>query len=265
MSLSMYNIFDFYFKDLADARVQEWPLMSNPLKIMGIIATYLYGVYVFLPSYMTEKKPYSLKKVIVIYNIFQVGACTLLIYGIATSGWTTHYKLVGCQPVDYSDSQMAVQMAAFMWWNMILKLIEFIETVFFVLRKKFNQVSFLHVYHHVSTLIMAWLVCKYFPGGMLSFTVMLNSFIHILMYTYYLLSSFGPKVQKKLETIKPKLTMLQLVQLVILFCQNMQLLSPTCNINNIVGYIFLPNVIINIGFFIKFYINNYSKKNNKEK
>lgn len=258
--MSLFNGFDFLFIELGDPRVYDWPLMSNPLKVLAIMGLYLYIIYIFLPSYMSDKKPYSLKTVIAIYNIFQVCSCATIIYRVIHSGWTTHFKLIGCQPPDFSDSEMGVRMAGLMWWNMMLKMVEFVETIFFVLRKKFNQVSFLHVYHHVSSLAMSWLVAKYYPGGMLSFTVLLNSSIHVLMYTYYLLSSFGPYMQNKLKHIKPKLTMLQLVQLLILFLQNMQLLAPTCPIANIVAYIFLPNLVINIVFFAKFYIDNYNKK-----
>ena len=42
------------------------------------------------------------------------------------------------------------------------------------------------------------------------FSTMLNSGIHVIMYTYYLLSAFGPAVRKYLWW-KKYLTMLQLV------------------------------------------------------
>lgn len=51
-----------------------------------------------------------------------------------------------------------------MWWMYMLKIVELVETVFFVLRKKQNQVSALHVYHHVSMVLLAWIGVKYFPG-----------------------------------------------------------------------------------------------------
>lgn len=46
----------------------------------------------------------------------------------------------------------------------LLKIFELIETVFFVMRKKYNQISKLHVYHHASTVTMAFLMVK-FVGG----------------------------------------------------------------------------------------------------
>lgn len=82
---------------------------------------------------------------------------------MSTSGWTTHYSL-GCQPIDYSNDKMAVRMLEYVWWTLILKMVELIETVFFVLRKKHNQISKLHVYHHVSTFWWAWVLAKYIGG-----------------------------------------------------------------------------------------------------
>jgi hypothetical protein len=49
-------------------------------------------------------------------------------------------------------------------FTFITKVIDLIETIFFCLRKKEGQVSFLHVYHHISTLLFSWMSCKYFGG-----------------------------------------------------------------------------------------------------
>ncbi len=40
-----------------------------------------------------------------------------------------------------------------LWWYFISKAIEFLDTVWMILRKKFNQVTFLHVFHH-STMVL---------------------------------------------------------------------------------------------------------------
>jgi hypothetical protein len=51
-----------------------------------------------------------------------------------------------------------------LWWFLMLRLGELIETVFFVLRKKQSQVSALHIYHHISTATLLWLYFKYNAG-----------------------------------------------------------------------------------------------------
>ena len=57
------------------------------------------------------------------------------------------------------------QIASALWWYYISKGVEFLDTVFFILRKKFNQVSFLHVYHHCTMFTLWWIGIKWVAGG----------------------------------------------------------------------------------------------------
>lgn len=50
------------------------------------------------------------------------------------------------------------------WFSIFVRMAELFETVFFILRKKTNQVSKLHVYHHVSTVLFFWSFVKYNAG-----------------------------------------------------------------------------------------------------
>lgn len=57
------------------------------------------------------------------------------------------------------------QVAGALWWYFISKGIEYLDTVFFILRKKFSQVTFLHVYHHCSMFTLWWIGIKWVAGG----------------------------------------------------------------------------------------------------
>ena len=46
------------------------------------------------------------------------------------------------------------------------KLVEFMDTIFFILRKKNSQITFLHVYHHVTMPFIWWIAIKWFAGGL---------------------------------------------------------------------------------------------------
>ncbi|CAH1100724.1 unnamed protein product [Psylliodes chrysocephalus] len=78
------------------------------------------------------------------------------------SGWFYDYS-IKCQPVDYSTNSKALRMANLCWWYYISKLTEFADTLFFVLRKKNSQVTFLHMYHHSLTPVETWFLVKFFP------------------------------------------------------------------------------------------------------
>lgn len=103
-----------------------------------------------------------------------------------------------------------LQIANAVWWYYFSKLLEFCDTFFFILRKKDKQLTFLHVYHHSTIFSLWWIGIKYVPSGSTFFPAMVNSSIHVLMYTYYGLSALGPSIAKYLWW-KKYLTMLQLV------------------------------------------------------
>ncbi len=92
--------------------------------------------------------------------------------------------------------------------HFLSKIFDFCDTFFIVLRKKHEQLSFLHVYHH-STIIAIWGYLLYagFGGGAVIFGALVNSFVHVLMYTHYLLTSMGFK-----NPLKKSLTLVQIFQ-----------------------------------------------------
>lgn len=55
-------------------------------------------------------------------------------------------------------------MANICWWYYISKFTEFFDTLFFILRKKTQHVSTLHVIHHGCMPFSVWLGLKFAPG-----------------------------------------------------------------------------------------------------
>lgn len=103
------------------------------------------------------------------------------------------------------------------WWYYISKFLDLFDTMFFVLRKKFDtHVTFLHLYHHTVVPIIGYLCMKINPVTAPStlFTL-LNGTIHTIMYSYYALSTLGPAWQKYLWW-KRYITTMQLAQFCIL-------------------------------------------------
>ncbi|XP_050542565.1 elongation of very long chain fatty acids protein-like [Daktulosphaira vitifoliae] len=239
----------------SDYRTRDWPMMSTTAYPTLISLVYVFFIKVIGPKYMTNKKPYKLRKILMVYNIGQILACTYL----SISFLKTNPKF-GCDPLDLSNDPMSIHIASLVWWTKLLKLTEYIETVFFVLRKKQNQISALHIYHHVSTYMIIWMSTRINPGGVVRIPVILNCFVHMMMYFYYLLSSLGPKIQKKIEFYKKYITIIQMVQFCIIIVNSLFFFAPDCNVPNIYGYVFIPNVFLVFYMFYDFYNNAYSEK-----
>lgn len=74
---------------------------------------------------------------------------------------------------------------AFWSWVLLMsKVVELGDTAFIVLRKQ--NLMFLHWYHHVTTLMSWWVMYHWYEPNQLWYIVM-NSFVHSLMYSYYAL------------------------------------------------------------------------------
>lgn len=142
---------------------ESWSLISSPTQMILIISIYLLFVLKVGPRFMRDRKPMALRTFIRAYNIFQVIACTYFV------SWTVDR---GINPVVISfkclanktDSESVSRIYNASWYFLVLRLIELVETVIFVLRKKQNQVSSLHVYHHISTAVLLWLTFTSGPG-----------------------------------------------------------------------------------------------------
>ncbi|CAM1321692.1 ELOVL7 (predicted) [Pycnogonum litorale] len=219
-----------WYKDTmsrGDPRTENWLLAASPFPTFFLCLLYVYTVKVAGPAFMKHRQPFQLRKILVIYNFIMVLLSCWLFFMLGYYGWFGTYNWI-CQPVDYSENPDAVAMAAISWWYFISKFVEFADTMFFVLRKKNNQLTLLHVVHHGMMPMSCWFGIKFAPDGQSSFFGFINSFVHILMYTYYGLSAVGPHMQKYLWW-KKYMTTIQMVQFVIIFVHSFQPLFTDCD------------------------------------
>lgn len=216
-----------YLNKFGDPRTQNWPLMSSPFPTLALCLGYVYLVKVLGPRLMENRKPFQLRHTLILYNFLQVIFSAWLFYECLMGGWWGSYSF-RCQPVDHGTTGQAMRMVHACWWYYFSKFTEFFDTFFFVMRKKTSQVSTLHVIHHGCMPMSVWFGVKFTPGGHSTFFGLLNTFVHIVMYTYYLFTALGPQFQKYLWW-KKYLTSLQMVQFVAIMVHAFQLLFIDCN------------------------------------
>lgn len=223
-AIDKYNdVLDNY----SDPRVDGWLLMSSPVPTLAICLFYVYFSKFLGPKLMENRKPFNLRDVLIVYNFIQTIFSAWIFYEYLMSGWWGSYSF-RCQPVDYSSNPMALRMANICWWYYFSKFTEFVDTLFFILRKKFSHVSTLHVIHHGCMPFSVWMGVKFAAGGHSTFFALLNSFVHVIMYFYYMLAAMGPKYQKYIWW-KKYLTTFQMVQFVCIFTHQFQLLFTECD------------------------------------
>nr|XP_029489497.1 elongation of very long chain fatty acids protein 1-like [Oncorhynchus nerka]XP_029489498.1 elongation of very long chain fatty acids protein 1-like [Oncorhynchus nerka] len=205
------GVYEYLLKG-TDPRLWSYPLMGSPVNMSAILLTYIFFVLVAGPRFMANRKPFQLKEAMITYNFSMVALNAFIVYEFMMSGWATTYTW-RCDAVDYSDSPQGLRMVRVAWLFLFSKFIELLDTVFFVLRKKHGQITFLHVFHHSFMPWTWWWGVSLAPGGIGSFHAMVNCIVHVIMYSYYGLSAAGPRFQKFLWW-KKYMTAIQLVQFV---------------------------------------------------
>lgn len=142
----------------------------------------------------------------------------------------------------------------------ISKFYEFLDTVIVILQGK--EPIFLQTYHHAGIVICMWgLVVS--SSASTAVVVCLNSFIHTLMYTYYVFAALGVK-----SPLKSYLTQAQIIQFIV----GVGITIPTHFMPNCLtsfeslslGVLQLYTFVL-IFLFGSFYISSYKKGGDNQK
>lgn len=260
---SLFDQLHYYtigiFDKHGDPRTAHYPLVRTPWPTL--FATLLYYLFVSHvgPRLMRDRKPLEIKPLIRTYNSL------LLAWGIW--GFTTGaplvrfgLDLVGCVPVIPTDTSVkTLTQIHYGYMFFVSRFVEFADTIFFILRKKNNQVSSFHVFHHSIVPPLAWFFIKYSPGGNAGIFVFLNTFVHIVMYSYYTLATF-PSLAPYLWW-KKYLTQLQIVQFLIVIAFTLQpLFIPGCKFPKSIILVSTALACLFIYLFVDFYLKAYKKQ-----
>ncbi|XP_017081159.1 elongation of very long chain fatty acids protein 4 [Drosophila eugracilis] len=256
--------YSYPFADLADERTRNWPLVESPWNVSALLALYLLMVR-YGPKWAARYKPLQLRVPLFCHSSAMVFLNGYICLELFSASRALDYS-IGCQPCRVSYSPHEMRIAAAFWWFYISKIMEFADTAFFILRHKWTQLSFLHVYHHSTMFAFCWIFIKWLPTGSVYVPTMINSFVHVIMYGYYALSVLGPRTQKFLWW-KSYLTGLQLLQFTIVLLWATQIVLQDCEYGSWLTPIGGAYMVPFLFMFGKFYVQKYripkvSKKTN---
>ena len=236
--------------------VFNWPLISSPIPTLTLCSMYVYFVKFLGPRLMKDKEAFRIKYLILIYNIATVLLNLYIFLSLGAYGWFTKYKFT-CQEFDFSPNGHRVNWICYLYF--LSKFYDFADTIFFVVTKKNTHITYLHVIHHSLMPIYCWMGMRLGPNGHGTFAPLLNSFIHVIMYSYYALALLGPSVRPYLWW-KKYLTQMQLLQFFLIFLHSSQLYFQypfPCRYPLFAFYIYAVLTAMFTALFLNFYIQSY--------
>jgi len=250
--------YDHIFIDLRDPRVDDWAFMWSPWPTLAACCVYYYVMRIAGPRFMKDRPAYNIQNVMLVYNFVQT-CLSFWIFQKAARFWLSGKYNWLCQPVDYSESQDGYDALDMTWWYFFSKYIDYLDSIFFLMRKKFSHLSTLHVVHHGIMPFTAWWGVRFVGGGHTTFCGFLNMGIHVIMYFYYFVAALGPQFQKYLWW-KRYLTTMQLVQFAAFFLHASLPLFVECDFPKVFSYVILFHGGMFFLLFLHFYWQAYLTK-----
>ena len=144
------------------------------------------------------------RSVLVMYNLVQVAINAYVAYAIAhaVGGWVFGLGVRDTPAVRHG-----------VYLHYLCKYLDMLDTVIIVLRKKREQLSFLHLYHHSSIVVVWGWVVHTWPAdasAVYCYGAWINACVHVVMYFYYGLTAVGyrppPAFKRGVTVFQPPCT-----------------------------------------------------------
>jgi elongation of very long chain fatty acids protein 4 len=184
-----------------------------------------------------------------VYNPLQVIVCSYMCLEAAIQAYRNGYTAAPCNDFNAAKPVMANVLYLFF----ISKILDLCDTFFIIMGKKWKQLSVLHVYHHLTVLFFYYIAYRCAQDGDIYVSIVLNGFVHTIMYTYYFVSSHTREIWWK-----KYLTSMQLIQFVLMNVQGYMTYSRECaGMPRKVPILYLGYVQSLFWLFMNFYIRAY--------
>lgn len=238
-------------------------LGHSPLRMAYVIGAYLIFIYKIGPILMYEREGHSLKSLLRVLNAINI------LINIVLFNWGLHITnnfsdFFNCKALDRNPDDLVYFMEAFIF----SRLFDLSDTIVLVFRKKKNQITKLHVFHHTAVPVAMFVGAHFQMTPFLGFAFAVNILVHVIMYTYYTMASF-PSLIKHLWW-KRYLTGIQISQFVLIliyhgigyywFSNNCSQMVPQFPSILVVGGSSTFLVLFTL-FYMKAYTKKIEKKN----
>lgn len=254
---SGYNLASLYSDDFNfnDFKPPVYDLTTVGLMIAG----YLIAIRLTTWFMATQEKPFKMKEVTAIHNLFLFLISVTMLFGVLYNVFVIVSKDgLDAVLVDADRSHRAGKLLFWVYIFYLTKPYEFVDTFIMIFKKR--ELNFLHVWHHCTTFLLVWLMQAH-EMQIQWISVSANCLVHSFMYYYYFVATLGIQ-----PWWKRYLTLLQIFQFIITTTFNLywgyaylQGYNPSGTVFGFWFGMFIINSFLVL--FINFYMKSYKNPN----
>lgn len=230
----------------ADASFASIIAYTTQPSFMSLAVAGYFSMICVLSKYMDRRVPYNLKVPMLIYNNAQILLNIYMVYGL--SAVISYPNIYGIN-IPYTS-----ELRYFVYIHYLSKYLDYFDTLFIILRgKETQQLSYLHIYHH-STIGIIWgfLLYRGHGNGTAAFGCLINSAVHLVMYSHYLCTSLGYR-----NPFKKYITRTQLLQFVVCLLHSLVVICVEDIVPRRYALIELVYQTTMLVLFSNFYVKSY--------
>lgn len=217
-------------------------------------------LYKYMKQRKTGLNDSILKRIIFYYNAICVGLAGYVVYAIINYKVFIDAGSYVCN-ISAKPNTSETQYIAFVFWIFYAqKFWEFMDTWFFLLRRSFRQVTFLHIFHHSSITFVVGSILPFDYSGDMFLPIFLNACVHVLMYSHYLVTAMGIK-----SWWRQYLTTLQLLQFCAITLQSglAWRVGPSCGSPDWSKFAMMMYMGSMLWLFVRFFYHRYIKNDSR--
>lgn len=139
------------------------PVNVSPFFVIWIIFNFVLFCKYLGPAMMKNREPYELRFPMFVYNCVMTLVNTIAVYKVIIYSNYGRVLLEFDYPdrSDMSEHSILLIHLGYLYW--ISKLTDCADTVFLVVRKKYEHITLLHVYHHTVVPVFGYLLLRINP------------------------------------------------------------------------------------------------------
>lgn len=156
-----------------------------------VLIAYLFVIY--FGVHFMERRPPVQKRVfewMVVYNATQALLNLRLAVALFHEAWRLGYCLPWGNQLDLSEKGHGLGML--IWYQYHYRQLDLLDTLFMILRKKFQRISLVHVYLRLLNLLGWFVACRFACGGDTFFPALVHAICQAIVYLYYVFHFVWP-------------------------------------------------------------------------
>lgn len=178
MSLTNY-LLQGYWDEYGDSRVPRTFINASLGPLLLLLTIWSLFVLYLGPRFMVSRPAFSLKPLLVVYNLCLSLWNLYFFYRFTTLHNYGSDVFQMDRPSFEDTSPQALEQIDLQQLYLLSKLVDLFETVAYILRKKNTQVSGLHFYHHLTVPLIVWSHYRLVGNGRtMLFVALFNTTIH---------------------------------------------------------------------------------------